>query len=421
MGLTQHKHAVATIQEIANLHLLRAQIGKPGMGLCPVRGHSNVQGDRTMGIWERPHEAFLAKLDAEFDMKSPRRHGCDTVAAIRAMHGKRGKVFFALGGNFLSATPDTGYTAQALRRCTLSAQVITKLNRTALITGEQSLILPCLGRSEKDEQAAGVQFVSCENSMGVVQMSQGILKPGSEHLRSEPWIIANLATRTLAERTKVDWQAMAANYDHIRDSIERVIPGFEEYNRRVREPGGFYLPNDPRKGKFPTATGKANFTAHELPVLKLLPGELIMMTIRTHDQFNTTIYGLEDRYRGIHNERRVVLMNPEDIRDNNLTTAQVVDLTSYFDEENGATSERQARHFIVVPYEIPVRCAATYFPETNVLVPINSTAERSNTPVSKFIRIRVTPHVGACEGVAGKFDYDYVDDRTKAQVETDVG
>jgi molybdopterin-dependent oxidoreductase alpha subunit len=407
MGLTQHKNAVGTIQEIANLHFLRGNIGREGAGLCPVRGHSNVQGDRTVGIWERPREEFLKALDNEFNFTAPRKHGFDTVEAIKAMYVGRGKVFFALGGNFLSATPDTEYTAKALRRCKLTAQVITKLNRTALITGEQSLILPCLGRSEKDLQTSGEQFVSCENSMGVVQQSKGILEPASKHLRSESWIVAQLAKAVLKNKTTVDWDNLVADYDNIRDKIEKTIPGFDDYNKRVRQDGGFYLPNAPREGVFPTATNKANFTVHELPIHAILPDELVMMTIRTHDQFNTTIYGLDDRYRGIHNERRVILMNPEDVRERNLKSGQVVDLTSHFDDG----IERKANRFIVVPYDIPRRCTATYFPETNVLVPINSTADRSNTPVSKFVRITVAPHKSKMgeEGIVGKFDYDYVD------------
>ncbi|HEX8636887.1 MAG TPA: FdhF/YdeP family oxidoreductase, partial [Pyrinomonadaceae bacterium] len=410
MGLTQHKNAVGTIQEIVNLHLLRGNVGRTGAGLCPVRGHSNVQGDRTVGIWERPREEFLQALDKEFDFAAPRRHGYDTVEAIKAMRVGRGKVFFALGGNFLSATPDTEYTAKALRRCRLTAQIITKLNRTALITGEEALILPCLGRSEKDFQASGEQFVSCENSMGVVQMSKGVLEPLSDHLRSEPWIIANLAKTVLGSKSTVDWDLMAADYDSIRDKIEKTIPGFADYNERVRRGGGFYLPNAPREGVFPTATNKANFTVHELPIHKFAPGELIMMTIRSHDQFNTTVYGLEDRYRGIHNERRVILMNPEDMREQSLKTGQIVDLTSHSDD-----GERHARHFIVVPYDIPIGCTATYFPETNVLVPIDSTADRSNTPVSKFVRITIAPHAsktGEAE-IVGKFDYDYVEGWTR--------
>jgi molybdopterin-dependent oxidoreductase alpha subunit len=387
MGLTQHKNAVGTIQEIVNLHLLRGNIGREGAGLCPVRGHSNVQGDRTVGIWEKPRENFLKMLDREFNFTAPRKHGYDTVEGIKAMFVGRAKVFFALGGNFLSATPDTEYTARALKRTRLTAQVITKLNRTALITGAQSLILPCLGRSDKDFQAAGEQFVSCENSMGVVQMSRGVLKPPSEHLRSEPWIVANLAKTVLGERTTLDWEKLAGNYDRIRDAIERTIPGFENYNERVRRGGGFYLPNEPREGRFPTATGKANFTVHELPIHKLKRDEFVMMTVRTHDQFNTTVYGLDDRYRGIHNERRVVLLNPRDVEEFGWQAGQIVDLTSHF-----ADGERVARRFIIVPYNIPSRCAATYFPETNVLVPINSVADRSNTPVSKFVIVTIAPH-----------------------------
>jgi molybdopterin-dependent oxidoreductase alpha subunit len=384
MGLTQHFHAVGTIQEIANLHFLRGQIGKPGAGLCPVRGHSNVQGDRTVGIWEKPTEEFLAALDREFNFTAPRRHGVDTVNAIKAMRESRVKVFFAVGGNFLSAAPDTELTAEALRNCRLIAQIITKLNRTALIGGNQSLILPCLGRSEIDLQASGEQFVSCENSMGVVQMSKGKLKPASPNLRSETRIVAEMAKAVLGAKSTVDWDKFASDYDQIRASIERTIKGFENYNERVRAGGGFYLPNKPRKGEFPTATGKANFTVHELPIFKLKPEELVMMTIRSHDQFNTTVYGLEDRYRGIKNERRVILMNPADITKLGLAAGNTVDLTSHFQGET-----RQARNFVVVAYDIPEKCAATYFPETNVLVPINSLSERSNQPTSKFVVITI--------------------------------
>ncbi|HEX8399210.1 MAG TPA: FdhF/YdeP family oxidoreductase, partial [Pyrinomonadaceae bacterium] len=388
MGLTQHKHAVGTIQEIANLHFLRGQIGKPGAGLCPVRGHSNVQGDRTVGIWERPREEFLKALDQEFNFTAPRHHGFDTVESIKAMHAGKAKVFFAMGGNFLSATPDTEYTAEALRKTKLTAQVVTKLNRTALICGEQSLILPCLGRTEIDVQASGEQFVSCENSMGVVQKSEGVLKPASEHLRSETWIVCELAKTVLGSKSTVDWDKFAADYDGIRNAIERTIPGFDNYNERVRQGGGFYLPNKPRVGEFPTATGRANFTCHTLPLFKLKENELIMMSIRSHDQFNTTIYGLNDRYRGIKNGRRVVLLNPQDIERLGLENGQIVDLTSHFED-----GERTARKFVVVEYDIPGKCAATYFPETNVLVPIGSAAERSNTPTSKFVIITIAPHL----------------------------
>src|SRR5918912_925019 len=306
MGLTQHRNAVANIQEIVDLLLLRGQIGRPGAGACPVRGHSNVQGDRTMGIWERPTEAFLDALAREFNFAPPRAHGYDTVSAIKAMHEGRVRVFFALGGNFLSATPDTEYTARALRRCRLTAHVSTKLNRAHLVTGAQALILPCLGRTERDVQAAGEQFVSCENSMGVVQSSRGRLEPASEHLLSEPMIVARLAAAALGARSKVDWLALASDYDRIREHIEHVVPGFEDYNRRVRAPGGFYLPNAARDRVFKTASGKAQFTVHELPRHDLAPDQFLMMTIRSHDQFNTSIYSPNDRYRGISNGRQVV-------------------------------------------------------------------------------------------------------------------
>src|ERR1051325_1928414 len=386
MGLTQHRNAVANIQEIVNLLLLRGQIGRPGAGVCPVRGHSNVQGDRTMGIWERPTEAFLDKLAQEFRFTPPREHGYDTVEAIKAMHEGRALVFFALGGNFLSATPDTEYTAEALRRCRLTVQVSTKLNRAHLITGEQALILPCLGRTEVDAQDGGPQFVTMENSMGIVHSSHGSLPPASEHLLSETAIVARLARATLGERSSVEWEALARDYDLIREHISRVIPGFEDYNRRVRQPGGFYLPNLAREGTFKTRTERANFTVHELPRHRLEPGQFMMMTIRSHDQFNTTIYGLDDRYRGITGERRVVLLNAEDIHEAGLKERQVVDLVSHFEGE-----ERWAHRFIVVPYPIPRRCAATYFPEANVLVPIGSVAEKSNPPASKSVVIRIRP------------------------------
>jgi molybdopterin-dependent oxidoreductase alpha subunit len=384
MGLTQHKNAVANIQEIVNLLLLRGQLGRPGAGVCPVRGHSNVQGDRTMGIWERPTDEFLDSLAREFDFEPPRRHGLDTVETIRAMHDCRVKLFFAVGGNFLSATPDTEFTAEALRRCRLTAHVSTKLNRAHLVTGEQALILPCLGRTERDVQACGEQFVSVENSMGVVHSSRGSLEPASPQLMSEPAIVARLARATLGSRSSIEWESLVEDYDRVRELIERVIPGFDEYNRRVRETGGFYLPNLAREGVFKTSTGRANFTVHELPRNELAPGQFLMMTIRSHDQFNTTIYGLDDRYRGVQGERRVVFLNPEDVREQGLFAGQVVDLVSHFDGE-----ERRARRFIVVPYRIPRRCAATYFPETNVLVPVAHVADKSNTPASKSVVISV--------------------------------
>jgi molybdopterin-dependent oxidoreductase alpha subunit len=386
MGLTQHRNAVANIQEIVNLMLLRGQIGKPGAGLCPVRGHSNVQGDRTMGIWERASAAFLDSLGSEFNFEPPREHGYDTVRAIKAMHEGKAKVFFALGGNFLSATPDTEYTADALSKTRLTAHVSTKLNRAHLITGEQALILPCLGRTEIDTQDSGHQFVTTENSMAVVQMSRGSLEPASPHLMSEVAIVVKLARATLGKRTTVDWEYLLADYDRIRERIERVVPGFADYNQRVRRPGGFYLPNPARERVFRTPNGLARFTIHDLPRHDLRSYQYIMMTIRSHDQFNTSIYSANDRYRGIQNGRRVVLVNADDMRIAGFKPHQKVDLVSHFEGE-----ERIATNFTIVPYDIPRRCAATYFPEGNVLVPVRSVAEKSNTPASKSVIISIRP------------------------------
>jgi molybdopterin-dependent oxidoreductase alpha subunit len=386
MGLTQHKTSVGTIQDVVNLHLLRGQIGKPGAGLCPVRGHSNVQGDRTMGIWEKVNDKFFSELEREFGFTIPRRDGLNTVDAIAAMRDGRAKVFFAMGGNFASASPDTGVVLEALKRCRLTVQVITKLNRTALAVGEQALILPCLGRSEIDRQSGGEQFVSTESTMLNVQMSRGIFEPASEHLRSEPWIVGQLAKATLGSRSTIDWDAMVADYDKIRDVICRVIDGCENYNERVRRPGGFYLKNPPHEGNFDTPSGRAQFKASRLETTYLPPGRLLLTTIRSHNQFNTTIYDLNDRYRGIAGERRVVLMNTDDIGELKLKAGQVVDLTSHFND-----GERHAHRFIVVPYPIPRGCAAAYFPEANSLVPLGSKAERSDTPTSKSIVISIEP------------------------------
>ncbi len=384
MGLTQHENGVANIQEVVNFLLLKGAIGKPGAGTCPVRGHSNVQGDRTVGIWEAPKPEFLDRLEQHFGFKVPRHHGYAVVDAIKAMHKGAAKVFFAMGGNFISATPDTEYTAEAMRNCKLTVHVSTKLNRSHLVHGKQALILPCLGRTDRDAQNGAEQFVSVENSMRVVHSSKGILAPCSEHLLSEPAIVAGLAKATLGVRSKVDWDTMIQNYDHIRDAIEAVVPGFDDYNQRVREPGGFYLPNGAREQTFNTLSGKAHFTVNEVPQNDLKEGEYIMMTIRSHDQYNTTIYGLNDRYRGIYNERRVVLMNREDMVANDLKKGDVVDLVGHFKGE-----ERVARKFIVVPYNIPSRCVATYFPEANVLVPIDSYAKGSKTPRSKWVAINI--------------------------------
>jgi len=403
MGLTQHKKAVATIQDLVNLHLLRGQIGKEGAGVCPVRGHSNVQGDRTMGIWEKVNEKFFVPLEKEFNFTVSRKEGFSTVDSIKAMSEGRAKVFFAMGGNFLSAAPDTDVVYEALKKCSLTVEVITKLNRTALATGEQALILPCLGRSEIDLQADGEQFVTTESTMLNVQMSKGIFPPASEDLRSEPWIVAQLAKATLGDRTTVDWDKMVAHYDNIRDSIARVVDGCENYNERVREPGGFYLKNPPHDGSFPTKSGKAQFRSEPMERIELKEDQLLLTTIRSHNQFNTTIYGLSDRYRGIEGERRVVFLNPDDIKRLKLEMGQVVDLTSHFEDE-----ERHAYRFIVVPYPIPAGCAAAYFPEANPLVPLRSFAERSQTPTSKSLIISIQP----TSEIAGTFEYNFV---TKGQ------
>ncbi len=384
MGLTQHKNAVDNISEIVNLLLLKGSIGKPGAGACPVRGHSNVQGDRTMGIYEKPKHEFIDKLNEVYDLNAPFDYGLDTVESMTAMHTGKAKVFFAMGGNFLSATPDTNYTGEALENCELTVSVATKLNRTHFFTGEESLILPCLGRTDLDIKNNKEQFVSVENSMGIVHQSRGTLKPPSVKLLSEPEIVCRLAKATLNSRSKVNWDKMLEHYDNIRDEIEKVIPGFDNYNKRVRNNGGFYLPNSARDGNFNTLSGKAMFTTSEIPTLELADDEYLMMTIRSHDQFNTTIYGLDDRYRGILNGRRVILMNKADIKKAGLKHNDTVNLATYYDKE------RMVENFKIVEYDIKERCVATYFPEANPIIPYTETARKSNTPVSKSIIIKIS-------------------------------
>lgn len=384
MGLTQHKNAVDNIAEIINFLLLKGSIGKPGAGACPVRGHSNVQGDRTMGIYEKPKKEFLDKLREVYSFAPPYENGYDTVEAMEAMHAKKAKVFFAMGGNFLSATPDTNYTGEALENCELTVNVSTKLNRTHFLTGDESLILPCLGRTDSDYKKGKEQFVSVENSMGIVHQSQGNLMPPSKKLLSEPEIVCRLAKAAIIN-SKVNWDKMIDHYDNIRDEIEKVIPGFENYNKRVRNNGGFYLPNSARDGNYNTITGMAMFTICETPELKLEDDEYLMMTIRSHDQFNTTIYGMNDRYRGIIKGRRIVLINKKDIHKAGLKHNQVVTLASYYEKE------RLVENFKIVEYEITERCVATYFPETNPIIPYTETARKSNTPASKSIKIKILP------------------------------
>jgi len=379
MGLTQHRNGVAVIQEVTNLMLMGGHVGKPGAGLCPVRGHSNVQGDRTVGIWERPSEAFLERMDAACGITSPREHGVDVVEAIKQMNDDGVDLFFCMGGNFISATPDTEITANGLNKVKLTVQVSTKLNRSHLVTGETALILPCLGRTEIDVQESGEQFVTVENSMGVVHTSRGGLKPASKELRSEPWIVASLASTVLEDER--DWMSMVDNYDSIRDLMSEALAGFEDYNTRVRESNGFYLPNPPRDSRsFNTPDKKAHFISHDLPDVSIPDEMFVMMTIRSHDQYNTTIYDLHDRYRGIHGNRRVVLMNANDMIERGWKSRHIVDIVSH---HNGA--DRRSDGWQVIAYDIPSGNIATYFPEANVLVPLDSTAAKSNTPTSKWI------------------------------------
>ncbi|MFD2421448.1 FdhF/YdeP family oxidoreductase [Amycolatopsis pigmentata] len=386
MGLTQHRHAVPTIQEITNLALLRGMIGKPGAGLCPVRGHSNVQGDRTMGVWEKMPERFLSALEQEFGIPVPRKHGYDTVDAIRAMRDGHGRVFIAMGGNFAAATPDSALTERALRSCELTVQVSTKLNRSHVVHGKTALILPALGRTERDVRSGVEQFVTVEDSMSCVHTSRGRLRPAGDQLLSEVDIVCRLAVTLLGDEHAVPWHEFRTDYDRIRDRIGRVVPGCDDYNARVREPDGFVLPHPPRDSRqFPgTANGKANFTTSELEYPEVPPGRLLLQTLRSHDQYNTTIYGLSDRYRGISDARRVVLVHPEDLAGLGFTDGELVDLVSEWKD-----TERKAERFRVVAYPTARGCAAAYFPEANSLVPLDSVARTSNTPVSKAIVIRL--------------------------------
>ncbi|MBK1786413.1 FdhF/YdeP family oxidoreductase [Prauserella cavernicola] len=386
MGLTQHKHAVPTIEEVANLALLRGMIGKPGAGLCPVRGHSNVQGDRTMGIWEKMPESFLAALEQEFGIPVPRDHGLDVVDSIRAMRDGKGKVFFAVGGNFASATPDTDLTERALRSCELTVHVSTKLNRSHVVHGRAALILPTLGRTERDVQAGGEQFVTVEDSMSAVHSSRGRIAPASEHLLSEVAILCRLARAVFGEDHTVPWRSFENDYDAIRERIARVVPGCDDYNTKVRQPDGFVLPNPPRDSRefTGTLTGKAMFGVNELEYPSAPEGRLLLQTLRSHDQYNTTIYGLSDRYRGVEDGRRVVFVSPEDLTELGFADGELVDLVSEWSD-----TERRAERFRVVAYPTARGCAAAYFPEANALVPLDSVAKKSNTPVSKAIVIRL--------------------------------
>jgi molybdopterin-dependent oxidoreductase alpha subunit len=388
MGLTQHRNSVATIREIVNLALLTGNIGRPGAGLCPVRGHSNVQGDRTMGIWEKPGEGFLRALADEHGFEPPHHHGLDTVGAIRAMRDGTAAVFIALGGNFAAATPDTATTEAALRSCRLTVQISTKLNRSHVVTGRRALILPTLGRTEVDHRGVGEQFVTVEDSMGIVHSSRGRLHPASTELLSEVAIVCGIARALFPDEH--EWAAMEADYSVIREHIAHVVPGFADFEVRVRKPGGFALPHAPRdERRFPTSSGRAQLTVNELEVLEVPQGRLLLQTVRSHDQYNTTIYGLDDRYRGVHGGRRVVFVHPRDAADLGLRDGAMVDLVS---EHDG--TERMAAGFRVVVYPTSRGCCAAYFPEANALVPLDSTADISGTPTSKSVVVRLVPAAG---------------------------
>jgi molybdopterin-dependent oxidoreductase alpha subunit len=388
MGITQHKNSVSTIQEIVNFLLLGGNIGKKGAGVCPVRGHSNVQGDRTVGINHKPSPIFIDSLEKSTGIRSPEKHGFDSVEAVKAMEEGLGKVFLAMGGNFLSAMSDTNRTSTALSNCNLTVHISTKPNRSHLVTGKTGLILPCLGRTEEDiSQIVGKQFVTVENSMGIVHSSTGTFKPASDKLISEPAIVSGIAgaLESRLERSGIPWKNLSENYDLIRDLIENTIPGFEDYNVRIKSKSGFYLPNPPRDSRtFKTKNGLANFVSSDISYAKS-SDKFMMMTIRSHDQYNTTIYGLDDRYRGIKNGRRVVLMNNIDIVNLGLSKGSMVDLSS--EMKSGLVV---SPNWFVVPYEIPEGNIATYFPESNILIPLDSVADRSNTPTSKSVPISIT-------------------------------
>ncbi len=389
MGLTQHKNSVATIKEYVNLLLLKGAIGKPSSGTCPVRGHSNVQGDRSVGIMHYVNKGLNERIEKHLGFTPPDHPGVDVVGAMEAMYQGRAKVFMCLGGNFLMAASDTDYTAQAIKNCNLTVQVSTKLNRTHLVTGKTALILPTLGRSEKDIRDGMEREVTTENSMGRVRASKGVLKPASDSLKSEIEIVAGIADAYFKEGHAVDWKAMGEDYNLVREKIDLVAKGFEKTSERAKGVG-YYLPNNARERDFSKLpNGRAKITVNPLPDHHLEEDEFILMTIRSHDQFNTTVYGLDDRYRGIYNERRVLFMNPVDMKEMGLEQQEVVDLTSLYDGV-----KRTAHKFKVVPYDIPPGNLAAYFPETNPLVPHNHFAEKSRTPISKSIRVRIQKNRG---------------------------
>lgn len=384
MGITQHKHAVPTIREIVNFLMLRGNLGD-GAGVCPVRGHSNVQGDRTMGIFERMPRSFLADLGTEFGFTPPYDHGLDSVKAVRAMRDGDAEFFLGAAGNFVRAMSDSDVTEAALRNCSMTVQISTKLNRSHTVTGETALILPTLGRSDRDVQATGEQYITVEDSMSEVHRSRGILEPASPHLLSEVAILSRIAQRTVGDKADIPWADFEDDYDLIRDRIARVVPDFEDFNTRIAKPGGFRLPNPVNEYRYPTPTGKAQFTVNEPVDVAAPTGHLMLQSLRSHDQWNTVPYALDDRYRGIHNARRIIMVNPDDLADLGVPDRSVVDIVSVWHDG----TERRAEGFTVVAYPAARGSAASYYPETNVLVPLDSVADVSNTPTSKGIIVRL--------------------------------
>jgi len=389
MGLTQHRSSSSTVQQLVNLLLLKGNIGRPGAGICPLRGHSNVQGDRTVGIWEKPSAAFLDSMDRVFAFKSPREHGHTVVETIAAMEAGQTRVFVGLGGNFAVAAPDPTRTHAAIRKAGLTVHVATKLNRTHLLHGDESLLLPCLGRTEIDLQAGGRQAVTVEDSMSMVHASRGLNPPASDQLKSEPAIVAGIGAALFGPDDIVDWQGLAGDYDKIRDLIEAVFPeAFTNYNERVRQPGGFRLPVPPSDRVWKTPSGKAQFLAHRHDGQDARRGDadvLLLTTLRSHDQYNTTIYGQNDRYRGVFGRRDVVFAHPDDIAARGLKAGDRIDLTAAFDD----TGRRAVRGFTLVERDIPRGCLAAYYPETNMLVALEDHDRRSGTPAYKSVPVRL--------------------------------
>ncbi|WP_207343352.1 FdhF/YdeP family oxidoreductase [Arthrobacter sp. E3] len=386
MGLTQHKKAVPTIKEVINLLLLRGNIGKPGAGPSPIRGHSNVQGDRTMGIWEQMPDHFLDALGKEFNFDPPRVHGFDAVQSIRAMRDGKLKVLFAMGGNLVGAISDTAVAEAALQKLKLTVQVSTKLNRSHAFVGDQALILPTLGRTEIDRQATGEQFVTVEDTVCAVHASSGKVEPVAVGILSEMAIVSHLARAVLGKNHPIDWAGFEANYDTIREHISHVVPGCSDYNAKVRQWGGFVLPHPPRDSRtFPTPTGKAMFSVGELETVQVPKGRLLLQTVRSHDQFNTTMYSLNDRYRGVKKGRQVLFVNPSDLVELGIPNGSYVDIHS----ESADGVDRVLRQQRIISFPTARGCVAAYFPEANVLVALDDTAEGSNTPVSKSVVVRL--------------------------------